>query len=151
MSRTERIREPISSLPDAGELARRAADGWRPVAVEWERSVAPGQPVAVLQSAEIPYGLRVGESGDSLEQHPEEVEAMMVALDGIVQDLALSEVAAELGRQGHSMRNGSPWTQTAVFQLLPRLVEVAPAIYASAEWAARRQRRRQPALRVVHE
>jgi hypothetical protein len=38
-----------------------------------------------------------------------------------------------------------------VFQLLPRLVEVAPAIYASREWVERRRLRRQPALRVVGE
>jgi hypothetical protein len=151
MPRTERIREPVSALPDEGELRRRAADGWRPIAVEWERALAPGQAASLLPSTEIPYGLRVSESGDRLEQHPSEIEAMVIALDGIVQDLPLSEVAAELGRHGHTMRNGASWTQTAVFQLLPRLVEVAPAIYASAEWAERRQRRRQPALRVVRE
>ena len=57
--------------------------------------------------------------------------------------------AAELARRGFAMRNGSPWTQTAVFQLLPRLVEVGPSIYSSAQWAELRRQRKPPLLRVV--
>jgi hypothetical protein len=150
MARTERFREPVSVLPDEQELERRAAAGWRPVAVEWERTLQPGAFTAVLESTEIPYGLRAGEASDRLEQHEREVEAMMTMLDLIVQDLPLSEVAAELDRRGFTMRNGAPWTQTAVFQLLPRLVEVGPSIYASEQWIERRRQRKTPALRVVH-
>jgi hypothetical protein len=105
----------------------------------------------VLEPAEIPYGLRVSETGDRLEQNGAEVEVMSTMLDLIVQDLPLSQVALELGSRGFTMRNGVPWTQTAVFQLLPRLVEVAPAIYASAGWAERRRQRRHPALRAANE
>ena len=151
MTRIERFRETVSTLPDGRELERRAAAGWRPVAVEWERSLQPGTSASVLEAAEIPYGLRVNEAGDQLEQNPRELEAMIAMLDLIVQDSPLSEVAAELNRRRFAMRNGAPWTQTAVFQLLPRLVEVGPAIYASAEWAALRQKRRPPALRVANE
>jgi hypothetical protein len=149
MARTERFREPVSVLPDHGELERRAAAGWRPVAVEWERTLEPGAAMAVLESTEIPYGLRAEKSGDRLVQDEREVEAMMTMLDLLVQDLPLSEVAAELARRGFAMRNGSPWTQTAVFQLLPRLVEVGPSIYSSAQWSELRRQRKVPQLRVV--
>lgn len=151
MARIERFRESVSTLPDTEELERRAAAGWRPVAVEWERALQHGSAAPVLESAEIPYGLRVSETGDRLEQDAAEVEVMATVLDLIVQDMPFSEVATELGRRGFAMRNGAPWTQTAVFQLLPRLVEVAPAIYASGEWAERRRQRRQPALRIVNQ
>ena len=67
MPRTERFREPVSVLPDQLELERRAAAGWRPVAVEWERTLEPGAAIAVLESTEIPYGLRAEKSGDRLE------------------------------------------------------------------------------------
>lgn len=150
MPRTERFRETVSGLPDEQELERRAAAGWRPVAVEWERTLQPGGSAAVLESTEIPYGLRAADGGLQLEQNEREVEAMTMMLDLLVQDQPLSEVAAELGRRGYAMRNGAPWTQTAVFQLLPRLVEVGPSIYSSAQWSALRRQRKTPALRVVN-
>jgi hypothetical protein len=151
MPRNERFREPVSVLPDERELERRAAAGWRPVAIEWERTLQPGASASVLESTEVPYGLRAADGGLQLEQNEREVEAMMLMLDLLVQDQPLSEVASELGRRGFAMRNGAPWTQTAVFQLLPRLVEVGPSIYASSQWSELRRQRRQPLLRVVNE
>jgi hypothetical protein len=57
-----------------------------------------------------------------------------------VEDSALSTVAHELNRRGYYTREGSPWSPTALFNLLPRMIEVGPRLFASEEWMTRRQR-----------
>jgi hypothetical protein len=72
MGKSERVREVLTGPLTAGELDRRAAEGWHPVAVEWERLVDSAEdwrpPVQ-----EVPYGLRVAADNKHLEEHPEEV------------------------------------------------------------------------------
>jgi len=137
----ERFREVLTEPLTAATIEQRRADGWREVAVEWVRP-AGGVEGSVLRSAEVPYGLRVSEDGGRLEESPEEVGAMMVMLDLIAEDEPLSRIAAALNGRGLLARSGQPWTQTALFQLLPRLIEAAPDIYASAGWNRLRQKRR---------
>jgi hypothetical protein len=48
-------------------------------------------------------------------------------------------VADGLNGQGLRTRTGAAWTQVAVFNMLPRLIQVAPQIFASAEWEDRRK------------
>jgi len=141
MSSNERFREVLTEPLTAERIERRGAQGWRAVAVEWER-VAEGGAATVLRSAEVPYGLRVSGDGSRLEESSEEVRAMMVMLDLIADDEPLSRIAAALNERGLHARSGQPWTQTALFQLLPRLIEAAPDIYASTEWNRLRQERR---------
>ena len=38
---------------------------------------------------------------------------------------------AALNRQGSRTRRGTAWTQTAIFNMLPRLIEAAPYIWRS--------------------
>jgi len=51
-----------------------------------------------------------------------------------------SQVAQALNDKGYRTREGKEWTQSAVFEMLPRLVEVAPTILSTEEWEALRQR-----------
>ena len=138
MTGKERLREPMSA-PPAPELVRqRAEEGWNLVAVEWERSGAGGGTDAGLLKLQIPYGLRIAEDCVHLEEHPDERETMTRMLEMIVEDRSLSEVAAGLNAHGSLTREDRPWRQTDVFYMLPRLIEVAPQIFSSEDWADRR-------------
>jgi hypothetical protein len=57
-----------------------------------------------------------------------------------VQDGPYSAIAEELNQRGYRTRQGMRWTPISVFQMLPRLIEVGPKIFASDEWQERRKR-----------
>ena len=141
MAKIERVREILNSPPNAEYWQEKVAEGWRPVAVEWERETEGVDGDGPFKE-EVPYGLQV--SGDCLylEENPAEVEAMRLVLEQIVADRPLSVAAEELNRRGFRQRNGAQWTQIEVFNMLPRLVEVAPRIYSTEEWSAKRHRLR---------
>lgn len=138
MSKVERIREPLTFQPTAEYWNEKLRQGWRPVAIEWERPVAAGDG-GELRVA-IPFGLQVAEGGEHLMEHPAEHEALRLMLALIEEDCPLSNVARELNRRGFRTRGGGEWTQVAVFQMLPRLIEVAPEIQAGAAWRERKER-----------
>lgn len=139
MPSKERLREPIAELPTAEYLKQRAESGWRLAALEWERDAENEASYPWVE--EIPYGLQVGPDCSQLVQNPTEAEIIFVALDMIVEDCPLSRVADELNRRGRRTRTNSPWTPTALFNLLPRMIQVGPRLFASEEWLTRRQRR----------
>ena len=72
--------------------------------------------------------------------------AFIVVLGMIVDDHPLSQVAEELNRRDYRTRSGRPWTQTAIFNLLPRIIDAGPRIFESEGWAAQRKQR---SLRVI--
>jgi len=85
--------------------------------------------------------LRVSSNCLTLEENPDEREALTAMLNLIVKDdVSFSQVARELNEKGFKTREGNRWTQTAVFEMLPRMVEVAPKIFSSEEWEALKQR-----------
>ena len=73
-----------------------------------------------------------------LEESPREWDAMTLMLKLICDDRRLSEVAEELNGAGYRRRDGSEWTQVAIFSLLPRLIEIGPRVYTSDEWLAQK-------------
>lgn len=139
MAKIERVREVLTDPLSPEYLREKARAGWRAVAVEWQRGGEKGA-AAELPEEEVPYGLRVAADGRHLIEDPAELEALTLMLAEIVDDQPLSSVAEELNRRDHRRRDGSRWTQVAVFNMLPRLIEVAPRIYASDEWSARKRR-----------
>ena len=139
MPKVERVREVLSSPPTAEYWQEKAAEGWRPVAVEWEREAEGSSRGGALRE-EVPYGLQVADDCLYLVENPTEVEAMRLMLEQIVADKPLSTAAQELDRRGFRQRGGAKWTQVAVFNLLPRLIEVAPRIYSSDEWGEKERR-----------
>jgi len=131
----ERVHESATVLPSAAEIQRRAADGWRLKALVWEREIgASGKPDIV---GEIPYGLQISGDCQHLVENPAEQQVLLLAMDLIVQDQKLSQVADALNARGFRTRDGAKWTPPALFKLLPRLVDAGPAIFISDEWIAR--------------
>jgi len=138
MGNEERVREAISTPPSDEYVREKAAEGWKLVAVEWARPTSADCPDAGEIKEEIPYGLRVAGDCRHLEEDPDEKQAMLAMLAGIVDDKPLSQVADGLNAAGFRKRDGRPWTQTAIFYMLPRLIEAGPQIFSSEEWRARR-------------
>ena len=141
MTHRQRLREPLALSPTLAQLAERMAAGWRLVALEWERDAEenePGPPQGWVE--EIPYGLQISEDGSRLIENPAESEVIVTALDMIVDDCPLSRVAGELNRRGFHTREGTEWTSTALFDLLPRMIQVGPRLFTSEKWLTRRQR-----------
>jgi len=141
MAQIDRIRETSHGLPSLEHLLERVEAGWKLVALEWERETASqAQPATEPVVEQIPYGLRVSDDGSGLVEDPMEREIIVSALDMIVEDRPLSHVAAELNRRGHITRDGGQWTPSALFALLPRMIQVGPRVFSSQEWTARKQR-----------
>jgi len=139
MSKIERMREVLSVPLTQADLDRRSDEGWRPVAVVWER-----ERIAADTSADItepvPYGLKISEDCLSLEEDIQEREALLVMLEMIIQDKPLSEIAVALNERGLLTRLNTKWTPGSVFDMLPRIIEVGPRVFSSEEWVLRRGR-----------
>jgi hypothetical protein len=139
VEKRERIRETVKTLPDPVYLAQRSEAGWRLVALEWEK-ISEGEearPAAFLQ--EVPYGMRVSDDCYHLEEDPDELRVLMLMMEEIVQDNPLSKVVGALNAAGFRTRQGRPWDAVAVFNMLPRLIEVGPRMFSSEEWELRRR------------
>jgi len=146
MAEGERIRESLQGPLDATYVKQREQAGWKLVAVEWERDAvmpevpAPAAPVEAppgLQDA--PFGLRVAGDCEHLEQNPAEMQFLLSMMELIIQDISLVKVAEELNRKGFRTRKGAEWGPVAVFNMLPRLIELTPRIFNNEEWLERRK------------
>jgi len=138
MARIERIREAVQGLPDSAYLAKMAEAGWSLVALEWQRAIESEEAAGKLFE-EVPYGLRVSNDCCHLEENPAELRVLVLMMDEIIRDRPLSRVAAALNEAGYRTRQGDLWGPIQVFNLLPRLIEVGPRIFSSADWEVRRQ------------
>lgn len=137
---SQRLREVISEPPTFEYFEQRLKAGWIPVAVEWMMPVGESDAEKRRKgSLEIPYGFQVGEDGQSLIPDKEEMGVLYAILEQIVADKRFSHIADELNRRHMHQRTGGAWTSSAVFDLLPRLIESGPLLVKSEEWARRRQ------------
>ena len=134
----ERIRETFPGNLNQEEIAKRVAEGWKLVAVEWERERADAETAAPEPWAEVPFGLRVSGDCAHLEEDPHEREALIAMMELTIEDGPYSSIAEELNRRGLRTREGHRWTPVSVFQMLPRLIEVGPKVFNSEEWQKRR-------------
>ncbi len=138
---TRRIREVAWEPPSPHYLMEKARNGWTLVALEWEREIGPEDAQRMGLSCDVPYGLRIAGDGLTLEENPEERVVLGDVLGLIVRDdMRFSQVAGALNEKGYRTRDGKAWTQTAIFDMLPRLIEVAPRILSSEEWEALKRR-----------
>ncbi len=128
----ERWREPVSEIPSKAVIQAKAKEGWKPVAIEWLREI--DVPSEDSGRRPIPYGLRISPDCSHLQVDPIEREVMSIILAMIAADHSLSKVAAELNRRDYVSRDGSAWTQVALFKMLPRIVEVGPEILGADKW-----------------
>lgn len=138
MPKLQHMREILSGPLSGAYLESKASEGWKPVAVIWEREV-PDDTAPLADIAQpVPYGLKIAEDCVALEQDMREREALLLMLEMIIQDKPLSETAEELNRRGFRTRLNSKWTPGSVFDMLPRLIEVGPRVFSTQEWAMRR-------------
>ena len=137
----QRLRDVISGPLTFDYFQERLAAGWVPVAMEWIMPATQTEDRSgrTAQRVETPYGFRVGEDGKSLEPDPDETGVLYVVLEQIVRDRRFTQIADELNRRRLKQRAGEPWTSSAVFELLPQLIEAGSFLVKSEEWARRRQ------------
>lgn len=145
MPDAEHIREAVKGPVDLSYIRERQAQGWRLVGLEWEAAPSSVEQGAASRSMEIafdepPFGTRVIADAQKLEENPSEMEFLLSMMELIIQDISLTKVAEELNRRGFRTRRGVDWGPVAVFNMLPRLIELTPRIFASAEWIERRKR-----------
>lgn len=105
------------------------------MALEWEREVESAE--APLPG-EIPFGLQISPDAQRLQESPAERELLLLMMELIVQEGSYLRIAEEINRRGFRTRQGDPWTPISVFEMLPRLIEVGPHLFQSAEWQKRR-------------
>jgi len=140
MPRVERVREVLADALTQAYIDRKSGEGWKPVAIVWEREVEGAQAEPVNITEEPPYGLKIAEDCTQLEQDIQEKEALLAMLEMIIQDKPLSEIAESLNQRGFRTRHNTKWTPGSVFDMLPRLIEVGPRVFKSEEWVVRRGR-----------
>jgi Recombinase len=136
MAKFERMRQEVPDSFSPDDLAKIAGQGWKLVAVEWQREVPDSE--ESQKAAEVPFGLQVSKDASRLEENPTEQEALFLMMELIVEDGPYSFIADELNRRGYRTREGFKWTPISVFQMLPRLIEVGPRIFATSEWQKRK-------------
>jgi hypothetical protein len=146
MARIERMRQVVPELFGAEDWKQKREAGWKPVAIEWERELAVEHPGSSEPAGAVPFGLKVAGDCTRLEENPEEQEVLLTMMELTIQDGPYSGIAEELNRRGYRTREGYRWTPISVFQMLPRLIEVGPRIFSTAEWQQRRERLRKMML-----
>ena len=77
-----------------------------------------------------------------MESHPVERTVLLLILEKIVREKAITQIANELNKEGFRTRRNTAWTPAVVFDLLPRLIEVSPALLKSHDWQQLRSRGR---------
>jgi hypothetical protein len=138
MANVERVREFLSTPPESEYFRQKVKSGWRLVSIDWERDAPSAQPAKPAAPEEVPFGLKIADDCQHLTEQPPEKQALIRMMEMVVQDQPLSHVAAELNRSGYRMRSGAPWTPSALFDLLPRLIEAGPKILTDEEYVSRK-------------
>jgi hypothetical protein len=141
MAYFERVRDVVSG-PFSPEIIRqRTAAGWQMVSIDWRRELPDAEaPTEGAFNEDIPYGLRISDDCRRLEPDPAEHQVLMTMMELLVQDFSYSSIVSDLNEKGFRMRDGRPWNRVAVFNMIPRLIEVGPRFFTSDEWEKRRQR-----------
>jgi hypothetical protein len=146
MTKLERIREAVKGPLDTDYIRKREQEGWRLIGVEWEveweretDSAASTSPQSGTNLEDAPFGTRIAGDCERLEENPTEMEFLLSMMELIIQDISISKVAEELNRKGFRTRKGVEWGPVAVFNMLPRLIELTPKIFATEQWVERRK------------
>ncbi len=98
MPKLQHMREILSGPLTGNYLESKTNEGWKAVAVIWEREVPDDAPPLADIAQPVPYGLKIAEDCVALEQDMQEREALLAMLEMIIQDKPLSQIAEELNR-----------------------------------------------------
>src|ERR1051325_3733791 len=143
MSDVERLRQPVNAFPSDEEVLQRVKEGWKMVAVEWERpttATARTTDRAAPKQIEVPFGLKVSTDCRYLEEDAFEMEVLTSSMELMISECPFTRIADELNRKGFRTRQGDEWSPVSVLNMLPRLIEVGPRIFPSEDWAERRKK-----------
>jgi len=141
MAYFERMRDVISGPFSDDILRQRTAAGWQLVSLEWRRELPDSElPTAGAFHEDIPFGLRISDDCKRLEVEPQENQALLQMMEMLVQDFSFSSIASDLNEKGFRTRDGHRWNPVAIFNMIPRLIEVGPRLFSTDEWEKRRQR-----------
>jgi hypothetical protein len=141
MAHFERIRDVISGPFSPEVIQQRTAAGWQMVSIEWRRELPDREaPSEGAFRENIPYGLRISNDCQRLEVDPRENQVLMLMMDLLGQDFSYSSIVSDLNEKGFRMRDGGPWHRIAVFNMMPRLIEVGPRMFLSDEWKIRQEK-----------
>jgi hypothetical protein len=122
-------------------VRQRTAAGWHLVSLEWRRELPEAEaPTDGAFPEDIPYGLRISEDCKRLEIDPNENQALLQMMEMLVQDFPFSAIVSDLNEKGFRTRDGRPWSPVAIFNMIPRLIEVGPRLFSTEEWEVRRQK-----------
>ncbi len=141
MAYFERIRDVIAEPFSPDVIRQRTAAGWQMVSIEWRRELPDQEaPPDGAFSEQIPYGLRISDDCKRLEVDPQENRVLLLMMDLLAQDFSYASIVSDLNEKGFRTREGKAWSRVAVFNMMPRLIEVGPRIFSSVEWEKRRVR-----------
>jgi hypothetical protein len=138
------IRDVISGPLTLDYFNQRTVKGWAISAVEWRKPSTKESEASSPETdpQEVPYGQRVAQDCGHLVDDAFEMDVLLFIYERVVSGWRPTELAAELNSHGYRTRRGSPWTASAVFDLLPRLVELSPKLQARPDWPSRRAKLR---------
>ncbi|MGA8109844.1 MAG: recombinase family protein [Acidobacteriaceae bacterium] len=141
MAYFERVRDVISGPFSEEILRQRQVAGWQLVSIEWRRELPDSEAGAIgVFHEEIPFGLRISDDCQRLEVDPQENQALLQMMEMLVQDFSFSSIASDLNEKGFRARDGHRWSPVAIFNMIPRLIEVGPRLFSTEEWEVRRLR-----------
>jgi len=107
MKKTERMRQVVSGPLEVETLKQQTEQGWKLVAVEWEREVETAEDQL---PADVPFGLQIVPESQRLETNPNEREILIQLMELIVQEGSYARIADEINRRGFRTREGARWT-----------------------------------------
>jgi hypothetical protein len=136
MKKTERVRQLLTGPLQDADLKQNTDKGWKVVAIEWEREVDVPE---TRLPGDVPFGLQLVSDTQQLVDDPDEREILFQLMELMVEEGSYARIADEINRRGFRTRDGSRWTPVSVFEMLPRLIEVGPHVFRSAEWQKRRR------------
>lgn len=132
MPHFERIRDVVCGPFSPAVIEQRLASGWQLLSIEWRRELPETETPSVgAYPDDIPYGLRISDDCSRLEIDPTENQVMKQMMELLAQDFPYSAIVSDLNEKGFRTRDGSPWSRVAVFNMMPRLIEVGPRILSN--------------------
>ncbi|HLJ76285.1 MAG TPA: recombinase family protein [Acidobacteriaceae bacterium] len=141
MAYFERIRDTVTGPVLDAVVRQRLAAGWQPVTVEWRRELPDTErPSEGAFAEDIPYGLRISDDCKRLEVDPTENQILLQMMESLVQDFSFSSIASDLNEKGFRTRDGKRWNPVAIFNMIPRLIDVGPRLFSTEEWERRREK-----------
>lgn len=137
MATSEEFHDFPAATPGQAYFDEKQKAGWRLVSITWERDRTTSESTATTEP--VPFGLRISEDRQSLEEDRAEKRVLMRIWELIAKDWTLPAIAADLNAAGLRTRRGELWTPSGLFRLLPRLIEAGPAIVKDTEYIARKR------------